>query len=201
MPSLLTASECEAAFADVVASFCEGLPSYVHEPRLRVHHPLRLTPAVHHVLTTVMRAGETSAREFLGERTALAELSAVTVFPGALAQKVHPDEAVAGKIFFTAFVNLVATREDNGALHVYPGSHHAPTAPVENGEAPRVLALPLGSVVFMDGKLRHYGGANRSHETRPVLYASFGDLDIRGPAYSIREELKGKHRLEDFLDP
>ena len=193
LPALLSPRECEALLADIVESFGDGPPSYVHEPRLRRHQPLRLTETVQQALTSVVIAGESLFRSFLGDTTALAELSSVSVFPGAVAQRLHADEDVPGKKFITAFINLVATHADNGALIVMPGSHAGTAVDLE------VLALPKGSVIFMNGKLRHRGGANTTAEMRPVFYASFGDLDIRGPAYSIRPELKGQHRLEDFL--
>ncbi len=41
----------------------------------------------------------------------------------------------------------------------------------------------------MCSKLLHVGGANVTTQlVRPVFYASFGDLGIEGPVYSLRKE-------------
>ena len=34
---------------------------------------------------------------------------------------------------------------------------------------------------------------------RPVFYASFGALDIPGPVYSLRDDLRGRYTLDQFL--
>jgi hypothetical protein len=80
---------------------------------------------------------------------------------------------------------------------VRPGSHRFPFT---NGGSEVPLELPQGSAVYMSSKLLHLGGANvTTNVVRPVFYASFGDIDIDGPVYSLRKELHGKYTLEQFL--
>ena len=195
---LFTAEECGELLSEVVAGWGSYPSSYLHAARFRRHQPLEMSSVVRSAVCRLAHEGESVLGAFLGPSTALAELSSITVFPGAEAQVIHHDEFVEGKRLISIFVNLAPTTKEAGALIVCPGSH-APPLPNERGE-PVSVELPAGSAVFMNGKLRHGGGANTAADRfRPVFYASFGDLDIAGPVYSIRDDHRARYTLDNFL--
>jgi len=58
------------------------------------------------------------------------------------------------------------------------------------------ITLPEKSLVMMDSRLIHRGGANKTKkEIRPVVYATFGQDDLEEPGYYLHESLKGKYSL------
>merc|ERR1712008_660825 len=64
-------------------------------------------------------------------------------------------------------------------------------------------SLSAGDAVIYDSRILHAGGANRSNQTRALLYVTFRD-PASDPAalgidqHSIREELAGKFYLSSF---
>lgn len=194
---LLSPAECQALLSRTVASFGESASSYVHASSLRRHQPLALTPEVRRAVCRLAEGADGLLHQALETSRSLAELSSITVFPGAAAQKLHRDESTEDRPLISVFVNLAPTTAEAGALVVRPGSHRVPFTP---GDAPLALELPQGSAVYMSSKLLHAGGANvTTQQVRPVFYASFGALDITGPVYSIRDDLRGRYTLEHFL--
>lgn len=175
-----------------------GSKSYVHQGECRLHTPLRLTNLVRGAVSAIVNSGYEVLDNFLPTERHLAELSSLTSFPGAQGQAIHPDEINEGRTLVTCFANLFDTSEEAGALRIIPGSHKEPTRPHPETEAIPMIA-PAGSVVLMNSKTHHAGGANTSHDRiRPVFYASFGDINLHGPTYSIVPELRGALRLDDF---
>ena len=192
---------CSALLREVISSFSAGRPSRVLATPFRAHYPMPMNDVVENVI----RGTVTSVYELLDAALPrdrrLVELSSITVFPGAESQPLHRDEMGEGKQVISIFINLSDTHESTGALNVYPGSHKTTQTPdeAERSADGVALALPAGSVVIMNGKLLHRGLANTSPDRiRPVFYFSFGDGDIEGPVYSIREELRNRYVLGDF---
>lgn len=183
-------------FQEVLAAFSDSSWSHTIEGTFRAHCPLKLTPSVKSAIELALHQGHEAIDPFLFRRKLLVELSSITVFPNARAQEMHSDEQDPDKRVVTVFLNLFPTAEETGPLCVIPGSHRF----TESVTAmPRLLLLPAGSAVFMNGKLRHAGLENRSVDRiRPVVYASFGDDDAVGPTYSIRPEYLRRFSLADF---
>mmetsp|Transcript_5522 Transcript_5522/g.10513 ORF Transcript_5522/g.10513 Transcript_5522/m.10513 type:complete len:195 (+) Transcript_5522:1263-1847(+) len=65
------------------------------------------------------------------------------------------------------------------------------------------LAVPQGSIVIYDSRLRHRGSGNTSPLTRPTFYFSLGEANKQtpsGPTYSLHQSYK-KHTItvEDII--
>jgi len=194
---LFSPDECLALLSLTVSSFGATPSSYVHATELRRHQPLPLSCEVRRGVCRIAQGAEGLLNHSLNRQRALAELSSITVFPGARAQKLHRDESTEDQQLISVFVNLAPTSAAAGALVVRPGSHRFPFT---NGADETPLELPQGSAVYMSSKLLHFGGANVTTDiVRPVFYASFGELDIKGPVFSIRKDLQAKYTLEHFL--
>lgn len=99
--------------------------------------------------------------------------------PGAPRQYIHRDQPVPTRIkalnsvlppfSLTVDIPLVTTNESTGGTVMLAGSHHS----VSQGQTisdngVRVDTLP-GDVVIWDSRLLHYGEANRSEVTRPIV--------------------------------
>ena len=104
-------------------------------------------------------------------------------------------------------MNLFEVGEQCGALIVVPHSHKNGNTQVEGNESlstkkrEQKMILPPGSSVLMDSRLVHAGTENTTmNSIRPVFYFSFGEIDIKGPAYSILPEYRQKYTLDDFID-
>lgn len=198
LSGVLAAADCAELFGQVVESFANPTWSYVHESRYRAHCPLSLTPIVAQLVRTCVRRGGGILEDCLKQSRKLVELSSLTVFPHATAQPVHADQTQTDRDLVTIFVNPMPTARRVGALAVIPGSHRPP--PAAKGRT-KVLELPQGSAVVMDSRLLHHGTENCSIDRiRPIVYFSFGDDDIVGPAYSIRPEYKGRYDLGTFYN-
>jgi hypothetical protein len=192
---LLAPDHCADIFAEVLEALSQPHRAYVHEGRFRAHCPLALSPSVERAVHAAVGAGYEPLDALLRRRKSLVELSSITVFPGAACQPLHCDASDPERYIASVFINVFPTARGVGPLCVVPGSHSGRVA----ADAPRVLELPPGSAVFMDGKLRHAGTENSSTDRiRPVFYFSFGDDDIDGPTYSLRPEYRRRYQLSDF---
>jgi hypothetical protein len=195
---VLDAAGCAEIFGQVVESFSSATWSYVHESRYRAHCPVSLTPIVAQLLRTCARRSGAILEDCLEHGRKLVELSSLTVFPHATAQPVHADQTRTDRHIVTIFVNPMPTVSRVGALAVIPGSHRRPPG----AKTPtKILELSHGCAVVMNSRLYHHGTENCSIDRiRPIVYFSFGDDDIVGPAYSIRPEYKGAYDLGTFYN-
>ncbi len=196
--SILDADTCSALLDQILEDTRSGSESFVLQSAFRLHTPLRPTSTVRGAVCSIVDAGFPVLDAFLPKERHLAELSSLTVFPGAEAQVVHPDETNEGRFLVTCFANLFASSAECGALHVVPRSHKNPLVGRQASEAIPIEA-PAGSVVFMNSKTHHFGGANTTKDRiRPVFYVSFGDQMLSGPTYSILPRLRDRHKLDEF---
>lgn len=152
----------------------------------------------------------------------LVELSCLVTDPGAERQPLHPDTPIQGNDcagLLTAFVALQPISEQMGPTILCPGTHHARQAHValaelsvqaraDTGTIERfggvAAACDVGAAVLMDSRLLHCGGANLLSDLggsrRRLLYTTWqmpGNAP-GGSTYSIRSNLQGRLRLEDF---
>lgn len=99
--------------------------------------------------------------------------------PGAPRQYIHRDQPVPTRIkalnavlppfSLTVDIPLVATDERTGGTVMLTGSHHSISqGQTVSDNGVRVDTAP-GDVVIWDSRLLHYGEANRSEITRPII--------------------------------
>lgn len=199
LESVLSSADCALILSEVLESFHSTARSYIHEPRFRIHSPIPLSLAVFRTVREVVRRSGALLSTFLTGGQQLAELSSITVFPGARPQTIHRDERDPTKRIVSVFVNLLETTRDTGALEVFPGTHVSSDADIARS-ASKTIEVPAGSAVFMNGKLLHRGTGNTSvNGVRPVFYFSFGDTDFAGPTFSIHPDVRGRFDLSDFM--
>ena len=202
VPDVLSEIERQALSKNVVAQFSSNTSYHPRSQNIsryasRAHIPMPLDELAWTVMENVVEKASDDLKATLGATRELVELSSLTVFPGAQAQEWHPD--VTGNML-SVFVSLVPTEQDVGALEVIPGSHTSESHPDETRGV--ALEVPAGSAVLMRSSLWHRGGANRSVDRiRPIFYFTLGDPSLEGPTYSIRESLRGAHRMDDFERP
>jgi len=132
------------------------------------------------------------------ENQKLREFASLTSFPGCKEQCWHRDSTEKNAVLITGFMNLYKTKKENGALQVIKGSHKnikwLEEIKLDNIST---IELPAKSLTFIDSRLIHRGGSNKSTcEIRPVIYASFGQGDLKEPGYFLDGKLSEKHRIE-----
>jgi hypothetical protein len=120
----------------------------------------------------------------LGEQLILGSIGAVLALPGALDQHTHLDHppltsdgsAWAGPAYaITVIIPLVplGAPATNGTTQVWPGSHLLPTKQqldLRDTSTAVEFSGELGDCLLVDYRLVHRGTANRSPNSRPVLY-------------------------------
>lgn len=128
----------------------------------------------------------------------LREFASLTSFPGCKAQCWHRDSTEKTAILITGFMNLYNTRIENGALQVIKQTHkNIKWLEKINDKNISTLILPPKSLTFIDSRLIHRGGSNTTeNEIRPVIYASFGQGNLKEPGYFMDKTLANKHSLE-----
>lgn len=160
---------------------------------------MRETPEAINVLKKIRSYTEGIVGECYKDKNTsqLREFASLTSYPGSKAQCWHRDSTEKNATLMTAFMNLFETTQENGALQLI-GETHRQIQWLEkiNNQNIQTIELPEKSLILMDSRLIHRGGANRSkREIRPVLYASFGQGNLKDPGYYIHDELKGKYSL------
>ena len=104
----------------------------------------------------------------------------IDIGPGEVAQVIHRDESVHplpqphGQVVLNTMWALDDFTEENGATHVYPGSHRWPRerTATEADDIQRAV-MPAGSVMFYGGDVLHGGGANRTDAPRLGVILEF----------------------------
>ena len=197
----------DSAFADidehqlleeVLASIENGRVD-TWEKKLRVQTLLKETPAALKVLERIKKYAEEVGGEAYKEEDTkkLREFASLTGYPGCKAQCWHRDSTENRAILMTGFMNIFKTTKENGALQVIRGTHKSiKWLETINQNNIETIELPEKSLTFIDSRLIHRGGENKSkREIRPVVYASFGQGDLNDPGYFIHQDLIGKHSL------
>lgn len=118
----------------------------------------------------------------LGQDIVLGSMNARIVRPGDPRQRLHSDipavhrHIIGAPVMLQAVWMIDAFTTDNGATHLVPGSHRAPSAyPPENRTIPHVAVPtgPAGSVLIFNGQCWHGGGANRSRARRRAIFGHY----------------------------
>lgn len=169
----------------------------------RKDHPLKLQGDVLNAMQTVLQLLKPVLEGALGPQPQLRELSTLTAYPGSAAQQFHPDTLMkrpGEKVtkLFSSFLYLDHIGMDQAALDVFPGTHrHAYFLGTKNQlwldkHAPFLrVAVPQGSLVMYDSRIRHRGSANLSPLVRPTLYFSVQENskeEADGSTYSIYDD-------------
>ncbi len=163
-------------------------------PRNRIHIPLEIEGIFKLLLKEIISNTTSLIPELTtsNDLNNLAEFASITSFPSSEAQAWHRDSRDPTGLLFSAFVNLLEITDEVGPLQVVRGSHKdiQPDATVKKKDI-ITLTLPAMSLVIMDSRIIHRGGTNSSkNKIRPVIYASFGRIDLADPGYHIKEKYR-----------
>jgi hypothetical protein len=123
------------------------------------------------------------ARKLAGEKVIVGELGLVVSHAGAEAQAVHRDST---SIFggpevtldlppfsMNVLIPLVDVSLGMGPTEFWPGSHRNYDRAAATAGPPHRIPLNAGSVLMIDSRLLHRGGANVDGPVRPLVYFSF----------------------------
>ncbi len=121
------------------------------------------------------------ARKLMGEDLIVGEMGVVVSHPGAAAQEIHRDsdflfggldlEIDLPPFAMTMLVPLVDVTPEMGPTEFWPGTHRQRAE--TSDEPPLTAHLEAGSVILIDSRVLHRGGANVSGPVRPTVYFSF----------------------------
>jgi ectoine hydroxylase-related dioxygenase (phytanoyl-CoA dioxygenase family) len=116
------------------------------------------------------------AERLLDVELLLSSLCSLTLGPGQEAQPLHEDTQQLPlprprpPVAVNAIWALSDFTAENGATHIVPGSHRAPSPPPYGAEVETVQAtMKAGSVMLFDSALWHKGGANTTESRRYAL--------------------------------
>ena len=169
------------------------------EKKLRMQTLMQETPEALKTIIRIKKYAELIAGvEYKKpENQKLREFASLTSFPGCKAQCWHRDSTEKDAVLMTGFMNLYKTKKENGALQVVKGSHKDIKWLEEiKEENIRTIEVPAKSLTFIDSRVIHRGGSNTStSEIRPVIYASFGQGDLREPGYFMDKDMSEKHSI------
>jgi hypothetical protein len=123
------------------------------------------------------------ARKLMGEELIVGEMGVVISHGGAGAQEAHRDSAFLfggldmeidlPPFAMTMLVPLLDVTLDMGPTEFWAGSHRLRDEAAVTASPPQRTALSAGSVVLIDSRILHRGGANVSGPVRPTAYFSF----------------------------
>ena len=198
LPNIMNEIDSENLMDEVIGSVENGRED-TWEQKLRLQTLMIETPeatkALDNIKNCVNKIGifdnQTSNKKLLQE------FASLTNYPGCKAQCWHRDSTKHDAVLMTAFMNVYETTLECGALQVVKGSHKKISWLTYIDETQvQTITLPEKSLVLMDSRLIHRGGANKTKkEIRPVVYATFGQDDLEEPGYYLHKSLKGKYSL------
>jgi hypothetical protein len=208
LPAALDPALCrevaEQVHAEIFVSGPQAEFGPIVEKEFRKDYPLSLEGPFAEMLRRAVRLLLPALDATLGPGAVLREFSALNAYPGAKAQRFHPDstvdhadELVPGVLarLYSVFVYLDDVDNETAPFDVFPGTHtHFHFLPQAEREVMTSmpfarLAVPQGSIAVYDSRTRHRGGPNVGQRARPTLYFSFlGALGKApdGPTYSLR---------------
>lgn len=222
----LNDAECEVAEAADEDSDLAAEKEIQHfgSVRCRVNRrdfKLPMSPLVQEAVECLVQASWEVLEQRVSAEGRLVELSCLVSDPCAKRQSLHPDTPCDERScapLITCFVALQPITAEMGPTILCPGTH-TPAAhssfysetPEQQGSDELVeryggllATCDMGTAVLMDSRLLHCGGANSAlchgGARRRLLYATWqlpGNTP-GGSTYTIRSELKGRHRLAHF---
>lgn len=170
----------------------------------------------------VQSAVGSTLRTQLGSEAILREWSCLMSDPGSQRQVVHPDTPIRDDpVLYTCFVALQDVTIDMGPTTWLPKTHNSPqlheqfqdesasagasSSPKDKllQTQPSVLGLlPKGACAIFDSRILHCGGANRSQQSRALMYCSFQNPTVTnvGNPGSIRPDYIGRYALQQLQD-
>eukprot|EP00933_Yihiella_yeosuensis_P026413 TRINITY_DN2048_c0_g1_i8.p1 TRINITY_DN2048_c0_g1~~TRINITY_DN2048_c0_g1_i8.p1 ORF type:complete len:444 (-),score=91.29 TRINITY_DN2048_c0_g1_i8:452-1783(-) len=182
--------------------------AFIQKSENGVRHHSLLQPWIDQQTSKVLTALGVQARKDTGTASGIlldivpcgaviTELAAITTMAGAEEQQPHPDvwARPGDSRAITAFFMLQGTNEENGALLIAPGSHKCQHRVLQQ------LDLQAGSLVLMDSRTGHAGGAHHGAGAldRVVFYFSYAENPEKnapsGTTYALRPELWGQMRV------
>lgn len=200
MPQIMDNIDSETLMDEIISSVENGLER-TWEQRLRLQTLMIETPEAIKALKTIRRCvslvvGENYKKK---ETKLLREFASLTSYPGCEAQRWHRDQTKPDAVLMTAFMNLYETTLESGALQVIKASHkNIKWLEKINEDNIQTITLPEKSLVIIDCRLIHRGGANKTKkEIRPVLYASYGQGGLEEPGYFMHQSMAGKYNLDE----
>ena len=123
------------------------------------------------------------ARELMGDTLIVGEMGVVISHAGAGPQETHRDsdflfggldmEIDLPPFSMTLLVPLLDVSMSMGPTEFWPGSHKIRDTTAATAAPPFQVPLDAGSVLLLDARICHRGGANISGPVRPTVYFSF----------------------------
>lgn len=141
------------------------------------------------------------ARHLMGNDLIVGEMGVVISHPGAASQIAHRDsnflfggldmEIELPPFAMTMLVPLLDVSLDMGPTEFWPGSHRLRDEASITADPPSRTALSAGSVVLVDSRTFHRGGANLSGPVRPTVYVSFHRRwYMENPGYEYKPQVR-----------
>ena len=140
-------------------------------------------------------------QELMGADLIIGEMGVVISHPGAGAQTPHRDseflfggldmEVALPPFAMTMLVPLIDVALDMGPTEYWPGSHREFDKDAVVATPASRAALDAGSVVLLDSRVVHGGGANISTSVRPTVYFSFHRRwYVENPGYEKKPQVR-----------
>lgn len=140
-------------------------------------------------------------RRLMGDDLIIGEMGVVISHAGAGAQEIHRDS---GFLFggldmeidlppfaMTMLAPLLDVTLDMGPTEFWAGSHRLRDTAAVTVDPPHRMALSAGSVVLIDSRILHRGGANISGPVRPTAYFSFHRRwYVENPGYEDKPQIR-----------
>lgn len=140
-------------------------------------------------------------RRLMGEDLVVGEMGVVISHPGAGSQEAHRDsnflfggldmEIDLPPFAMTLLAPLLDVSLDMGPTEFWPGSHRIRDEAAVAADPPQRMALNAGSVVLIDSRAVHRGGANISGPVRPTVYFSYHRRwYVENPGYENKPQVR-----------
>ncbi|HEX5377027.1 MAG TPA: phytanoyl-CoA dioxygenase family protein, partial [Phenylobacterium sp.] len=140
-------------------------------------------------------------RELMGDDLIVGEMGVVISHPGAGAQIAHRDSAFLfggmdmeidlPPFSMTLLIPLLDVTLGMGPTEFWPGSHRLRDQAAVMTDPPARTALSAGSVVLLDSRVVHRGGANVSGPVRPTVYFSYHrSWYLENPGYESKPQVR-----------
>lgn len=141
------------------------------------------------------------AHRLMGEELVVGEMGVVISHPGAGAQETHRDsnflfggldmEIDLPPFALTMLVPLLDVTLGMGPTEFWPGSHRRRDEAAVTRRPPERLELSAGSLVLLDSRVLHRGGANVTGPVRPTAYFSFHRRwYVENPGYENKPQVR-----------
>jgi len=141
------------------------------------------------------------AHQLMGDDIVVGEMGVVISHPGAGPQETHRDSAFLfggldmeidlPPFAMTLLAPLLDVALGMGPTEFWPGSHRLRDEAAATATGPLRTALSAGSVVLIDSRTLHRGGANVSGPVRPTAYFSFHRRwYVENPGYENKPQVR-----------